>query len=198
MRIVEVFTSIQGEGGFMGMPATFIRTMGCNLKCDFCDTKKSWKPGEMVEGEDLTLDEIVAKVPDNITLVVITGGEPTIQPQLGNLIDKLHLADKHVAVETNGTMEVDGEVDWVTCSPKADANYIINSFCRPNELKYVVTPDFDPAVITEPIRKLYAGRIWLQPEGSDIQNMWKRCYEIAMADPRLRVGVQLHKLMEVE
>jgi hypothetical protein len=66
-------------------------------------------------------------------------------------------------------------------------------------LKYVVTEDFEAAAaIPETIRNLYAGKIWLQPDGNDMQNMWNKAYHLAMEDPRLRVGVQLHKLLEVK
>lgn len=197
MLVSEIFSSIQGEGNFLGVPATFIRFVGCNLRCSFCDTKKTWegKP----ESTDLSINEILtqALAMDN-TLVVITGGEPCLQPQLQDLIDTLRVHGMTVAIETNGTLETP-IADWITCSPKADANYVINSLCRPNELKYVVTPDFDETVaIPETIRELYAGKIWLQPEGSQMKKMWQQCYAMALDDNRLRVGVQLHKLMEVE
>lgn len=197
MQVAEIFSSIQGEGNFLGVPATFIRFMGCNLKCPFCDTKKTW--GDNPESADMSINEILCTVLsyDN-SLVVLTGGEPTLQPELQDLVDRLKVHDLYVAIETNGTQPTP-QVDWVTCSPKEDANYNINILCRANELKYVITPEFNADVaIPEEIRKLYAGKIWLQPEGSDMQNMWKKCYELAMSDSRLRVGAQLHKLMEVE
>lgn len=197
MKVAEIFRSIQGEGNFLGVPATFVRFMGCNLKCAFCDTKNTW--GENNEAKDLSVDDIIKAVKRaNNTLVVFTGGEPTLQADLAELIDKLRMQNFVCAIETNGTQPTP-QTDWVTCSPKADANYNINILCRPNELKYVVTPEFDAEVaIPEEIRKLYKGKIWLQPEGSDMANMWQKCYKLAMRDPRLRVGVQLHKLMEVE
>ena len=197
MQVSEIFSSIQGEGNFLGVPATFIRFMGCNLKCPFCDTKKTW--GDNPESADMSIDTIMQTVKkyDN-NLIVLTGGEPTLQKDLQDLIDQLRVNDFYVTIETNGTQPTP-TVDWVTCSPKEEAKYHINILCRVNELKYVVTPEFDAEVaIPEEIRKLYAGKIWLQPEGSAMQHMWKKCYELAMADSRLRVGVQLHKLMEVE
>lgn len=197
LKISEIFSSIQGEGNFLGVPATFIRFVGCNLKCSFCDTKKTWegKP----ESTEMSIEELVTKtISLGNTLVVITGGEPCLQPHLQELIDQLRIRNFHVAIETNGTQPTP-LADWITCSPKEDAQYTINMLCKPNELKYVVTPDFDAEIaIPEGIRDLYAGRIWLQPEGSQMQEMWKKCYTLATADPRLRVGVQLHKLMEVE
>ena len=197
MRVSEMFSSIQGEGNFLGVPATFIRFVGCNLKCSFCDTKKTWegKP----ESTEMSIEEIVTRAIslDN-PLIVITGGEPCLQVHLQELIDQLRIRNFHVAIETNGTQPTP-VADWITVSPKEDAQYNINMLCRPNELKYVVTPEFDAdTAIPEGIRELYAGKIWLQPEGSQMTEMWKKCFALAMKDTRLRVGVQLHKLMEVE
>lgn len=197
MIVSEIFSSIQGEGTFLGVPATFIRFVGCNLKCSFCDTKKTWegKP----EGTDMSIEEIVNKAIEfDNNLIVITGGEPCLQPLLQDLIDALRVRHFYVTIETNGT-QATPQTDWITCSPKEDADYVINILCQASELKYVVTPEFDDKkAIPEEIRNIYAGKIWLQPEGSQMQEMWKKCYKLAIADSRLRVGVQLHKLMEVE
>lgn len=206
LPIREIFASIQGEGSFMGMPVVFVRINGCNLRCSFCDTRSSWD-SSMEEFEDfrmLTVEEVLAEVKrvskGEIHTVVLTGGEPCIHPETDKLVDQLQF-DYTVCIETNGTQETPNMAHWVTCSPKPDADYIINSFCKANELKYVVTVDFDPSVITEHIRDKYAGKIWLQPDGTTPITMsaaWQDCYKLAMADPRLRVGVQLHKLMEVQ
>lgn len=197
MKVAEIFSSIQGEGNFLGIPATFIRVMECNLRCSFCDTKKTW--GNNAEAMDLSIEEIVQKAREHKnSLVVITGGEPCIQPQLQDLVDQLQVNSFVVAIETNGTQPTP-LAEWITCSPKEESGYCINVLCRANELKYVVTPDFDvDKAIPEELREMYAGKIWLQPEGSQMYEMWKKCYDLAMADSRLRVGVQLHKLMEVE
>ena len=196
MKLVEIFSSIQGEGAHLGMPCVFIRTQDCNLHCSFCDTKESWGNKAKL---DMSVEDIVKEVQKyNVPLVVITGGEPCIQPTLQDLVDQLSIRGYAVAIETNGTQETP-QGAWITCSPKEEADYKISPFCKPNELKYVVTSTFDAEkAIPSGIRKLYAGNIWLQPEGSDMMNMWKKCMLIAEADPRLRVGVQLHKIMEVK
>lgn len=204
MFINEIFASIQGEGNFLGLPCIFVRTQGCNLKCSFCDTKDTWGKNDAAKAMSAT--EVTSAVRatrkaagDHISLVVLTGGEPCLQKDIQEVVDMLIITGFTVAMETNGTLETPAGIHWVTTSPKADANYKISPACRPNELKYVVTEDFNAdEIITEGIRQAYAGKIWLQPEGSDMQAMWKKCYDIAMKDSRLRVGVQLHKLMEVK
>ena len=57
MLISEIFYSLQGEGELTGVPSVFVRTSGCNLRCNWCDTPyASWNP----EGAQMTVDEIVA------------------------------------------------------------------------------------------------------------------------------------------
>jgi len=73
MKIAEIFYSIQGEGTLVGVPSVFVRTSGCNLRCEWCDTPyTSWRP----EGTDWTLDRIVAEVRSHAARhVVVTGGD---------------------------------------------------------------------------------------------------------------------------
>ena len=111
MRINEIFYSLQGEGFYTGRAATFIRFSGCNLKCPFCDT-------DFKDYIEMSEDEIVEQVSKNpASLVVITGGEPSLQ-LTSTLIEKLHKVKKYVAVETNGTHVLPYNIDWVTISPK--------------------------------------------------------------------------------
>ena len=194
--VLEIFRSIQGEGGHIGQRATFIRLAGCNLRCPWCDTKGSWN----AEGEQKTILEILAKITPG-DLVVITGGEPTIHEELVELVSALHDFGSYVMLETNGTNRVPWNVDWITVSPKPP-HYTIHPDLHPNELKYVVTDDFNAyKAIPEEVRRIYAGSIWLQPDGTNTQTMedaWRKCFKLAQGDDRLRVGLQLHKLMEVQ
>ena len=77
MKVLEVFKSIQGEGFNMGLPATFVRFAGCNLSCPWCDTKESWDDSNTT---DYALEDLVSEILKQETeIVVLTGGEPTLQ-----------------------------------------------------------------------------------------------------------------------
>ena len=110
-KINEIFYSLQGEGYHTGTPAVFIRFSGCNLKCDFCDTRH--EEGEMMTDEDIVNE--IGKYP--AVMVILTGGEPSLWID-DAFIDLLHRAGKYVCIETNGTKPLPVAIDWVTCSPK--------------------------------------------------------------------------------
>lgn len=198
LPVLELFDSVQGEGTHMGRMVTFVRLAGCNLKCPWCDTKESWTGSNARMMTPFEIDHAAG-----YSTMVITGGEPTIHN--ANLNMALHQwkeAGLQVHIETNGTNPVSPLVDWVVCSPKRENNYAIHEALRPDELKYVVDEDFDENfAIPEDVRERFNGKIWLQPEGSDartMKRMWKKCYDLVQNDPRLRVGVQLHKIMGVQ
>ncbi len=103
MKVCEMFTSIQGESSYAGLPSVFIRLSGCNLRCSYCDTEYAFE-----EGEEISVDEILGFVEGaGIPLVEITGGEPLMQRQelkilIGVLLDKGH----RVLIETNGSQSI--------------------------------------------------------------------------------------------
>jgi len=115
LRVAETFYSLQGEGGLVGVPSFFIRTTGCNLRCEFCDTPyTSWEP----EGEWRTIAELVATVPHEARHVVVTGGEPMLWPNLPELTGALRDGGRHVTIETAGTVYQDLPCDLMSISPK--------------------------------------------------------------------------------
>lgn len=105
LRVGEVFTSIQGEGPYAGRAATFVRLMGCNLSCDWCDTRWTWDAGQHDQRRDdarATAAELFADV--STGLVVLTGGEPLLQQSQPAWTELLALLIGCVVqVETNGT-----------------------------------------------------------------------------------------------
>ncbi len=104
LALCELFESIAGESSLAGLPAVFIRLAGCNLRCAWCDTRRSWEPGRPLGLADL-VERVAGRRPQ---LVVITGGEPLIQPQTPALCRRLLEAGKRVQVETNGSLPITG------------------------------------------------------------------------------------------
>jgi len=98
----EIFNSIQGESLYAGLPCTFVRLTGCNLRCSYCDTRYAYE-----EGASLTITDIIDKVSGyGCPLVEITGGEPLIQSETPLLIKNLIENGYKVLLETNGTIDI--------------------------------------------------------------------------------------------
>lgn len=119
MKYSEIFYSIQGEGQLIGYPSVFFRTSYCNLRCIWCDTPyTSWEP----EDKDISVEDAVdAILAHNCKQVVITGGEPFMQPKdLTILCHRLRQNGKHITIETNGTLFERVEADLLSISPKLE------------------------------------------------------------------------------
>ena len=116
MKIAEIFYSIQGEGKLAGIPSVFIRTSGCNLRCSWCDTPyTSWEP----EGESMAIDQILDSIAQYASIyVVLTGGEPMIEPEVTELTQQLKDNGYHITIETAATVWQDVTCDLASISPK--------------------------------------------------------------------------------
>jgi 7-carboxy-7-deazaguanine synthase len=100
MKINEIFTSIQGETSFAGLPFTFVRLSGCNLRCSYCDTQYAYE-----EGAEYSPDTVVAEINARaVSRVVITGGEPLLQDETYILCSSLSDTGFIVLLETNGSI----------------------------------------------------------------------------------------------
>lgn len=97
LDIKEVFGTIQGEGPFVGRPATFVRLGGCHLHCAWCDT--SFETGRYKQAVDDLVQSVYAH---GNRLVVLTGGEPMRQ-NIGPLCLKLVHLGLDVQIETAGS-----------------------------------------------------------------------------------------------
>ena len=183
MRINEIFKSIQGEGRYTGTPMLFIRLSGCNLDCDFCDTKYHKEVNIELDIEELK--EEIKKT--GIKNVCFTGGEPLIQ---WNEIKKIieDLKDFNFHLETNGTFlteEIINKFFHCSVSPKNedDLEKVIklldNDFETTIDIKLVV----DENNINEYERYYSIDNIMLMPlsgkgEKKDLNNMmfvWDYC-----------------------
>ena len=102
MKVNEIFKSIQGESTYAGLPCTFVRLTGCNLRCSYCDTTYAYE-----EGDNLTTEEVLARVQAlGCSLVEVTGGEPLLQKDVYALITKLLEKGYQVLLETNGSLDI--------------------------------------------------------------------------------------------
>lgn len=100
--IHEIYASIQGESTFAGLPCTFVRTTGCNLRCSWCDTTQAFYGGTR-----MARAEVLAKaLAEDTALVELTGGEPLLQPGVFPLMRELCDAGKTVLVETSGEADI--------------------------------------------------------------------------------------------
>ena len=105
IKINEIFKSIQGEGIYTGIPITFVRTTGCNLRCSWCDTKYAY-----FRGREMTLDQILDKCRKlGVKNICLTGGEPLMhRDESRELIQLLIKEGFEVLIETNGAFKISG------------------------------------------------------------------------------------------
>jgi 7-carboxy-7-deazaguanine synthase len=201
MRIAEIFHSIQGEGILAGMPSVFVRTSGCNLRCDWCDTPyASWHP----EGDEMTVEEVLRVVADHSSRhVVVTGGEPMVAKGIEDLLSGIAGSGLHATVETAGTvMPPTAPIGLASVSPKlsnstpteakAGAGWVERheaTRCRPDvlrawcelpeyQLKFVVSAPSDVDEIERVLEstglEIPAERVLLMPEGTDSETLHGR------------------------
>ena len=217
MKIAEIFYSIQGEGVLAGLPSVFVRTSGCNLRCEWCDTPyTSWQP----EGEERSLDDILAEVERySCKAVVITGGEPMLTRDVAALTERLRAAGHHITIETAGTVHQYVECDLMSISPKlANSTPVARDGGRwaaqherlryqpdvlrrltsvyPYQLKFVVCTPHDLEEIDRIVDEIHAdrGRVILMPEGTDARVLHDRALwlvEVCKKE-QYRYGPRLH------
>jgi 7-carboxy-7-deazaguanine synthase len=154
IRVVEIFTSLQGESTRSGLPCTFIRLSGCNLACSYCDTVFARHEG-VGQSIEAILDQVDAYP---CRLVEITGGEPLLQKETPLLCRALGDHGYTVLVETNGSQDIsvlpEGIIRIVDIkcpgSGHADSFYEKNfaQLTADDEVKFVITDraDFDWAM----------------------------------------------------
>src|SRR5512135_802226 len=115
LPLVEEFFSIQGEGYNAGEAAYFIRLGGCDVCCNWCDSRFSWDPEQF---PPVATAKIVEKaIASGAHTVVVTGGEPLMW-NLGPLCNGLREHNLRTCLETSGAFPITGDWDWICLSPK--------------------------------------------------------------------------------
>ena len=201
--VKEMFLTLQGEGRHAGRRAVFVRFAGCNLWsgrerdrataiCRFCDTDfvgtNGTGGGRFVDAAALA-DAVAgywgAGAADRF--VVLTGGEPMLQVD-DALVETLHAAGFVIAIESNGTLRVHPDIDWVCISPKAGSETVQRSG---DELKMVwPQPGLDP----DEIERWRFDHFLVQPmdDARGAANV-AAAIDLVMARPTWRLTLQTHK-----
>jgi 7-carboxy-7-deazaguanine synthase len=198
MRIAEIFHSIQGEGRLCGVPSTFVRTSGCNLRCSFCDSPyTSWEP----EGEEMTVAGVLDRVGTlPASHVVVTGGEPLIARGIEALCAGLRERHYHITVETAATVFKPIACDLASLSPKLSNSTprergggrfaarhealrvqlpVVRAFLEryDYQLKFVIDQPADVAEVLQLLAKLPAvehAQVLLMPQGITPEELHER------------------------
>lgn len=209
----ERFYAFQGEGRHMGRSAFFIRTFGCPVHCPWCDSAGTWHKNYVPSHVDrMTVDAITQEaVSHNPSFAVITGGEPTVQPNFGLLAKHLAAHRIPVHLETCGAFKFDSNnVKWTTVSPKREKLPLEQYVVVCDELKIIVD---HPHAVDEwfaTLDNICGGRhwiggktVWLHPEWSQRDNpLVLNAISTAVKNSRpaddIRAGYQLHKLYKVD
>jgi 7-carboxy-7-deazaguanine synthase len=201
MKISEIFTSIQGESSFAGMPCSFVRLTGCNLRCSYCDTLYAYE-----DGYELTGEEVMRKIRNTgLDLIEITGGEPLLQKEVYHMMRVLLEEGRTVLIETNGSQNIRGidrraviildiKTPGSGMSDKMDLSNL-DAIGKHDEVKFVVTDrnDYEWAKdIISTFRLVQKCSLLISPAFG-----FMRPEDLAhwMIDDRLpaRLNLQLHK-----
>jgi 7-carboxy-7-deazaguanine synthase len=200
----EIFNSIQGESLHAGLPCTFIRLTGCNLRCSYCDTRYSYE-----EGTSLTVTDIIDRVSGyECPLVEITGGEPLLQNETPSLITNLIENGYTVLLETNGTIDISRiderciKIVDIKCPSSGESGKNIldnlNGLNVKDQVKFVISNHEDYEYAKDIIKQIPGGfpreNILISPvpgkmEFSDMAN---RILEDKLI---VRFHIQLHKII---
>ena len=165
--VTSIFYTLQGEGPYRGEPAVFVRLAKCNLACSFCDTY--FDGGDWLSYQELetrvwkAVEGYFGEVPswfsDKVGLV-ITGGEPMLQKNLGTFLEQVNTKFAFTQIESNGTVWQDLPASTtLVCSPKClekDGKPV--KYLKPNTdvmeradcLKFVMSADPDSPYSTIP------------------------------------------------
>ncbi len=206
-HVKEIYYTLQGEGSRTGRPSVFCRFSGCNLWtgieadreksiCSFCDTDFLGTDGPG-GGKHKDIKSLINKIDSEWPksqpnkYVVFTGGEPALQITKA-LVYALQIKGFEVAIETNGTLELPDNIDWVTVSPKADTKISVTSG---NELKLVF-----PQTENNPDNFIHMDfeEFYLQPKDDDERNInTQKTIQYCLENPEWKLSLQTHKYMGI-
>lgn len=201
IKINEIFYSIQGESSWSGYPTVFVRTSGCHLRCQYCDTKYAYHDGSL-----FSLAQILEKIKSfPARHVCLTGGEPLLQ--IGSYPLMTHLCDEgyFVSLETSGDIDcakVDPRVKKIIDVKTPDSgegsrfNAANLNFADVNtEFKFVICSEAD-FLWSEHFARSNSlfdkTNVFYSPSHSQVEERWL-AEKILSQKSRARLQLQLHK-----
>jgi len=195
LPIAEEFFSLQGEGMQAGRAAYFVRIGGCDVACEWCDTKETWNPALFPPKQ---VDEVVGRVLEARALsVVVTGGEP-LSWNLDYLCGKMKENGIETFLETSGSQPFSGRWDWICLSPKTNSPALDLFFPIANELKMIIHSQADFAWAEENAAKAGGNcHLLLQPEWSRRHDMLPLIVDYIRKYPKWRLSLQAHKYIRI-
>ena len=195
--VKELFgPTLQGEGAHAGRACVFLRFAACNLACTWCDTDFAAEGATKREADEI-VQQLVALDRHAARMVVVTGGEPTLQYD-EPLAAALHAAGFRVHMESNGTRVPAGAVDWLTISPKPQfhSKSLELVGVAANEIKVVVDDTVDDATLARYEARYACEHYFAQPCTGDPASLG-RTLALVGARPRWRLSLQLHKIVGI-
>ncbi|MBM4286424.1 MAG: radical SAM protein [Deltaproteobacteria bacterium] len=203
LLVCETFWSLLGESTRAGLPAFFIRLAGCNLRCRYCDTPYAWEGGE----ERSVVSLLAAAGARPVRRVLVTGGEPLLQPQVHPLLEGLLAAGCTVLLETNGSLPIAGldprvhRIVDVKCPASGMAERChwenLEALTPRDEVKFVVADREDFRYALEVVRTyqlLGRAPVLISPVFGELDPREAAAW-IMESGLNLRLNLQLHKYL---
>ena len=219
MQITEMYKSLQGESTHAGLPCVFVRLMGCNLRCAWCDSEYTFTGGHKMSLEEVLSE--VERLSPNGGLVEITGGEPMLQErEVVPLMQRLLQANYTVLLETSGERPLDkipaavikiidvkcphsGEPDTFrmenleALKPLDEIKFVLSTrgdyeFARDFTAKHSLSNRVNAVLFSPAFRKDASGR---RDAAHCLLNPQELAEWMLADDVNARLGLQLHKFI---
>jgi organic radical activating enzyme len=195
LPVVEMFYSLQGEGCHSGKAAFFVRLGGCDIHCEFCDSKSTWDARRFPL---FPTNEIVERALESgADTAIVTGGEPLIH-NLDNLCALLKEAGIACFLETSASCAFSGEWDWVCISPKPQSPPSVKNLQQANELKIIIKYPSDFDFAEEMAAMAPSCLLFLQPEWSVAQTIIPVVTDYVKRNPQWLLSLQMHKYIDIQ
>ncbi len=218
MHLIELYTSVQGESSFSGMPCIFVRLAGCNLRCSWCDSEYTFSGGEK-----FSLDQVEQRIAaqEPVKLVEFTGGEPMLQErELLPLMDRLLAQGYTLLLETSGERPLAAvpksvhKIMDVKCPASGESGRFhlanLETLTKRDEVKFVLSDradyEFARSFLREHDVAARCGHVLLSPAFTKTPTP-ERSAENCVLDPRTlvewmladqlpaRLSLQIHKFI---